>query len=141
MFDLGKGIGLPAAFIDLRHQIIHGTLPSLIVLRQNTQRAVQWLYLHYWKDIELEIPVSMESTAEATYKAALVRGLHQHRSVASRLGDNTYTTLSPEPVPMRKKVIGKEKKAGSGGTMFEMLDSTAFVPRALGAEPIDSSQP
>ena len=139
MFDLGKGIGLPAAFIDLRHQIIHGTLPGLIVLRRNTQRAVQWLYHHYWKDIELEVPNGMGSKAQATYKAALDGGQHQHRPTASRLGESIYTTLSPEPVPMRKKVTGKEKDAGSGGLMFEMLDSTAFVPRALGARPIDSN--
>lgn len=138
MFDLGKGIGLPAAFIDLRHQTIHGTLPGLIVLRRNTQRAVQWLYHHYWKDIELEVPNGMGPKAQATYKAALDGGQHQYRPTASRLGENIYTTLSPEPVPMRKKVTGKEKDAGSGGMMFEMLDSTAFVPRALGAEPIDS---
>ncbi|MCJ1247360.1 Cytoplasmic glyoxalase II [Trapelia coarctata] len=134
MYDLGKGIGLPAAFIDLRHQIIHDALPSLIVLRQTTQRAVQWLYQHYWRDIELEAPMTIDPTTgtgrkktDATYEAELEKDPHQYRFRPSRV-DGNFTS---QPNSVSEEVAGKEKEVGSVITTFRLPDRIVFVPGAL----------
>jgi len=141
MYDLGKDIGLPAAFIDLRHQIIHDNLPGLVVLRQNAHRAVKWLYQHYWKDVGLEVPITVDhklgngrEKTEAMRKAALEKVQHQHRFRPSGDDENISWTLHKE----KKTVVRKEKEVSAGIT-FELPDRRVFVPGAVGAEPIDSS--
>ena len=50
MYALGRNIDLPKSFIDLRHQITHDDeMPSLVVLRDFTKRALKWLYEDYWR--------------------------------------------------------------------------------------------
>ena len=48
MFEVGKGIGLPSSFIQIRHQIAHEGLPSLVVLRRVSEQALDWLFSDYW---------------------------------------------------------------------------------------------
>ena len=38
-------------FVDLRHEATHGEMPSLRVLREACQRALQWLWDHHWRDL------------------------------------------------------------------------------------------
>ncbi|KAL8798723.1 MAG: hypothetical protein Q9182_006438 [Xanthomendoza sp. 2 TL-2023] len=49
MFDKARELNLPAAFVELRHEAIHGELPSLVVLRQAAQKSLDWLWKNYWK--------------------------------------------------------------------------------------------
>ena len=56
MFEVGKGIGLPSSFIQIRHQIAHEGLPSLFVLRRVSEQALDWLFNDYW--IHLDSPTS-----------------------------------------------------------------------------------
>ena len=48
MYQKATKIGLPASFVELRHEATHGDLPSLIVLRRAAERALEWLYNDYW---------------------------------------------------------------------------------------------
>lgn len=48
MYQVAKEIDLPASFVELRHQAIHEDLPSLVVLRRATARALEWLWDYYW---------------------------------------------------------------------------------------------
>ena len=48
MFAKAQEIGLPALFVDLRHEAIHGEMPSLKTLRNAGQQAMQWLWDDYW---------------------------------------------------------------------------------------------
>ncbi|EPY52511.1 Las1-like protein [Schizosaccharomyces cryophilus OY26] len=48
MAILAKSIDLPTSFVEIRHAITHEELPSLPVLRQTANRALAWLYDHYW---------------------------------------------------------------------------------------------
>ena len=52
MYETAKQIGLPASFIDIRHDAIHGNLPSLTVLREVTRKALDWLWNDYWKHLD-----------------------------------------------------------------------------------------
>ncbi|KAA6408531.1 MAG: cell morphogenesis Las1 [Lasallia pustulata] len=49
MYQVAKDIDLPASFVELRHQAIHEDLPSLVVLRRATARALEWLWDYYWQ--------------------------------------------------------------------------------------------
>lgn len=53
MYHSAKLIGLPASFVELRHQATHEELPALLVLRQAARRSLQWLWQHYWRSIDI----------------------------------------------------------------------------------------
>ncbi|KAK5045586.1 hypothetical protein LTR84_009204 [Exophiala bonariae] len=48
MYAHAATIGMPEAFVDLRHQVAHGELPSLIYLRKMTLSALEWLWERWW---------------------------------------------------------------------------------------------
>ncbi|KAI0872758.1 Las1-domain-containing protein [Hypoxylon argillaceum] len=61
MYSIAKNIGLPATFVELRHQATHEQLPSLSKLRSAANNALAWIWNFYWKDLA---PVSKGSTGE-----------------------------------------------------------------------------
>lgn len=56
MYRVAEDIQLPASFVELRHQTTHEDLPSLVVLRQATNRALAWLWDHFWARIDDNSP-------------------------------------------------------------------------------------
>lgn len=62
MYRTAKVMGLPEAFVEIRHEITHGELPSLIVLRKYAARALNWLWEHYWRRLTVERPGLLKST-------------------------------------------------------------------------------
>lgn len=48
MFSVAKTIGLPATFVELRHQATHEQLPSLARLRAAAGKALGWIWEYYW---------------------------------------------------------------------------------------------
>lgn len=55
MYSLAKTIGLPATFVELRHQATHEQLPSLLKLRGAAKKALGWIWEFYWRDL---VPVN-----------------------------------------------------------------------------------
>ena len=51
MYAKAQQMGLPAMFVDLRHEASHGDMPSLANLRSAARRALQWLWDDYWKTV------------------------------------------------------------------------------------------
>src|SRR5690606_5022219 len=51
MFQRAMDLGLPASFVELRHEATHRELPSLVVLRRAAQRSLEWLWEYYWAKI------------------------------------------------------------------------------------------
>ena len=49
MFVKAQEIGIPASFVELRHEIAHAELPSLVVLRRAVERSMTWLWDDYWR--------------------------------------------------------------------------------------------
>lgn len=77
MYKVAGDIGLPASFVELRHQIAHEELPSVTVLRQVTRRSLVWLWEYFWKHIDERIP-----TASDEKTAVIVSALkHQFREI------------------------------------------------------------
>ncbi|KAI0193993.1 Las1-like-domain-containing protein [Xylaria flabelliformis] len=59
MYTIAKTIGLPATFVELRHQATHEQLPSLSKLRSAANNALAWIWHFYWKDV---IPINKENS-------------------------------------------------------------------------------
>ncbi|KAI0446551.1 Las1-like-domain-containing protein [Xylaria telfairii] len=78
MYTIAKTIGLPATFVELRHQATHEQLPSLSKLRSAAHNALEWIWHFYWKDL---VPVSKENSGEASQsdprKDLLIRYFHE----------------------------------------------------------------
>ncbi|KAF5602797.1 hydroxyacylglutathione hydrolase [Fusarium pseudocircinatum] len=51
MYSIAKTIGLPATFVELRHQSTHEQLPSLAKLRTAAKKALLWIWEYYWKQL------------------------------------------------------------------------------------------
>ncbi|KAK7427948.1 hypothetical protein QQZ08_005561 [Neonectria magnoliae] len=51
MYSIAKTIGLPATFVELRHQSTHEQLPSLAKLRTAAKKALVWIWDYYWKHL------------------------------------------------------------------------------------------
>ncbi|WYZ38903.1 hypothetical protein EsH8_III_000817 [Colletotrichum jinshuiense] len=51
MYSVAKTIGLPATFVELRHQATHETLPSLAKLRSAARKALVWIWDYYWQHL------------------------------------------------------------------------------------------
>ncbi|KAF5025906.1 hypothetical protein F66182_2025 [Fusarium sp. NRRL 66182] len=51
MYSIAKTIGLPATFVELRHQSTHEQLPSLAKLRTAAKKALLWIWDYYWKHL------------------------------------------------------------------------------------------
>ncbi|KAI1452935.1 Las1-domain-containing protein [Annulohypoxylon moriforme] len=54
MYTVAKTIGLPATFVELRHQATHEQLPSLSKLRTAARKALVWIWDYYWKNLSGE---------------------------------------------------------------------------------------
>lgn len=51
MYSIAKVIGLPATFVELRHQSTHEQLPSLAKLRSAAASALSWIRDYYWRHL------------------------------------------------------------------------------------------
>ncbi|KAL7271817.1 rRNA-processing protein las1 [Rhizina undulata] len=52
MHTLARNLSLPASFVEVRHAATHEALPSLEVLRTVANRALEWLWAHYWAGVD-----------------------------------------------------------------------------------------
>ena len=64
MYTKASELGLPAMFVDLRHEITHGQMPSLSVLREATEGALEWLRKDYWYKILTHQAVDMDQLGD-----------------------------------------------------------------------------
>lgn len=48
MHGLAQTVGLPAGFVELRHQVTHEAVPSLRRLRAAARQALAWIWGYYW---------------------------------------------------------------------------------------------
>lgn len=65
MYDVAETLGLPATFVELRHQATHEQLPSLIRLRSAVAKALAWIWDYYWRHLSLSTETRGLGTAMA----------------------------------------------------------------------------
>lgn len=51
MYGVAKTVGLPAGFVELRHQGTHEPMPGLAQLRPAAGRALVWIWEYYWRNL------------------------------------------------------------------------------------------
>jgi ribosomal biogenesis protein LAS1 len=56
MYSIAKAIGLPATYVELRHQATHEELPSLPKLRAAARKALRWIWDYYWVKLATPVP-------------------------------------------------------------------------------------
>ncbi|KAJ6037044.1 Hydroxyacylglutathione hydrolase [Penicillium herquei] len=78
MFQRAMDLGLPASFVELRHEATHREPPSLVVLRKASQRSLEWLWDNYWADVDgLNAGSQVSHDASASIKTALTGVLRE----------------------------------------------------------------
>ncbi|KAL8730363.1 MAG: hypothetical protein Q9166_004128 [cf. Caloplaca sp. 2 TL-2023] len=73
MYDKARELHLPSSFVELRHEAIHGELPSLVVLRQAVQKALDWLWKNYWQHLDDEGNVADFELSSSSDRRATLR--------------------------------------------------------------------
>lgn len=51
MYGVARTLGLPAAFVELRHQGTHEPMPGLGQLRPAARGALGWIWEYYWRHL------------------------------------------------------------------------------------------
>ncbi|KKA28808.1 hypothetical protein TD95_002872 [Thielaviopsis punctulata] len=92
MFSLAKRLGLPATFVELRHQATHEPLPSLSRLRSAARKALVWIWEYYWVHL-LDEGVESTLSLDASYEN---RDTEQRFVVPGGAADTVAAFLSSE---------------------------------------------
>lgn len=50
--DLAETLEMPASFVEIRHEVTHGQLPSLFRLSQHAKMGLAWLWKYYWLKLD-----------------------------------------------------------------------------------------
>lgn len=86
MFQRAMDLGLPASFVELRHEATHREPPSLVVLRKASQRSLEWLWDNYWAGIDgLDASSQVDVDDSASIKSAFGRILREFSGASEAL--------------------------------------------------------
>ncbi|KAJ9618935.1 rRNA-processing protein las1 [Taxawa tesnikishii (nom. ined.)] len=77
MFDVARGIGLPAHFVELRHESAHEEMPGLGRLVRAAQEALGWLWEVYWGRLEGAEGVAVGDVEDDEGLASLAENLRK----------------------------------------------------------------
>jgi ribosomal biogenesis protein LAS1 len=87
MYAIAKSIGLPATYVELRHQATHEELPSLSKLRGGAQKALKWIWDYYWINLtEAKHEVENDDCKALVAKYASARNKRGQRMIEILLG-------------------------------------------------------
>ncbi|PQE05612.1 hypothetical protein CJF30_00007763 [Rutstroemia sp. NJR-2017a BBW] len=100
MYNIAKTLGLPATYVELRHQATHEELPSLAKLRIAARKALRWIWEFYWRDLgvgeEEEAVVGKEVGKGESMEVEEERGTDVRRFVRMVLVEGMEEDLSIE---------------------------------------------
>ncbi|KAJ5945709.1 hypothetical protein N7454_002548 [Penicillium verhagenii] len=119
MFQRAQDLGLPASFVELRHEATHREPPSLVVLRKASQRSLEWLWDNYWAEID----------ALAVPNAAYDDGATVQSALTSILRDfSTSPGSSSEPQRKKRK---RDQEASVSMDLVSICGSSSEAVRLL----------
>lgn len=119
MFQRAVDLGLPASFVELRHEATHREPPSLVVLRKATQRSLEWLWDNYWAEIDDSGNVPPIEQDEESVKSAF-------QGVLQRFSDGA---VSGSTGPSRKRKRDQEDSVA--GRLVSICNASGQGVRAL----------
>ncbi|KAK4147167.1 Las1-like-domain-containing protein [Dichotomopilus funicola] len=144
MYDVAKSVGLPATFVELRHQATHEQLPSLTRLRAAAAKALEWIWEYYWRGLEGEVRVESAEPLKVASSAAIgvavvVSGEAEAEGVSvERVGDEGGEEMGEDEEGVRGVVKGylegddglKEEVLGFDGELvLAVLDTISGATR------------
>lgn len=95
MYGVAKTLGLPASFVELRHQGTHEPMPSLGQLRPAARRALVWIWEYYWKNLpEVEKQQQQQQGVDLEKRRDVKAGNGDGRDVERATLTTTTTTTA-----------------------------------------------
>ncbi|KAJ5558326.1 hypothetical protein N7535_008539 [Penicillium sp. DV-2018c] len=105
MFQRATDLGLPASFVELRHEATHREPPSLVVLRKAAQRSLEWLWANYWGYVSDD--AVLEGGSEEDVREAIFEAL---QPILVDQNENENENEKKEKEKERKVNISKKKR-------------------------------
>ncbi|KAK2801492.1 hypothetical protein FQN50_007708 [Emmonsiellopsis sp. PD_5] len=147
MFQKAVELGLPASFVELRHEATHRELPSLIVLRNAAHRSLDWLWGFYWAAVGdvSAVGAGDESISEPTGKVQVSKDTIRQRLKDAVLGSNGLTESSSKKKGSRRTAsfpglediaqICDQQPQGDRAVAQVLMEQSIVVPasRTLGS--------
>ncbi|XP_048437640.1 uncharacterized protein LOC103946347 isoform X2 [Pyrus x bretschneideri] len=113
-------IGIPRTLIDIRHEGSHRELPTLVVVRTASLKALDWLKCYYWEPQKKKIPFHGNETAEI------------RNEIRSKFHELAFCLRVKEtPQPHSSKV---KKKCGSKKDLTRILKSLSGMYSSFSSE-------
>lgn len=101
MYAAARAVGMPAAWVELRHEIAHGagpeaiTEPSLKRLHACAEEALEWLWARYWQGLDEPPSAALARSEDQTprdlddsERSELLKALLRARKVDMRQGSD-----------------------------------------------------
>lgn len=131
MFQRAVDLGLPASFVELRHEATHREPPSLVVLRKATQRSLEWLWDNYWAGADdLGDAPALEPDDTASVKSAC-------RDVLQRFARGSGPGSGSAGPPSKKRKRDQEKSVAA--RLVSICDASSQGARILPAVLLEES--
>lgn len=111
MYAIAKSVGLPATFVELRHQATHEQLPSLTKLRSAARKALAWVWEYYWQHLS-----EPEKLAAAAFRGARWRIALDGKLVA------VLTTYMDEDDAARREQFARSIRKMADVDVLQALD-------------------
>lgn len=124
MYDIAESVGLPASFVDLRHDATHGPLPSMVVLRRAARDALQLLWDRYWSSIA-------DKSAALVDLRDRVRSLLKRHGRVSLEGSLDKAKAATEELDRIRTELTRHITGRTESTMLAqiLLDEAFLIPR------------
>ncbi|KAI9760874.1 MAG: Eukaryotic translation initiation factor 2B, subunit 4 delta, 67kDa [Chaenotheca gracillima] len=84
MNSIAQELGMPLAYVDLRHQVTHEDMPSLAILRHATQRSLTWLWDYYWRRLDQPLRKAEEGAEEVAFRESVAKLREHFRDILRR---------------------------------------------------------
>ncbi|KAK0392400.1 hypothetical protein NLU13_1895 [Sarocladium strictum] len=139
MYAVAKTVGLPATFVELRHQSTHEQLPSLAKLRDAARKALDYIWDYYWKNLEQEPSQPPTSVAgrgsglgqDDPCKTTLTREL-KARAEEEKVDTNDTQGEAKVEKDVEEMDDVKDIGADQGATRFRDYEGD-WIPQPIGA--------
>ncbi|KAK4841859.1 hypothetical protein QYF36_011604 [Acer negundo] len=98
--EAALAIGIPRKLIDVRHEGSHRDLPALQVVRDCSDKALDWLKTYYWVPQKQQIPFQGDNTADV--KREINSRLHE-LAICLKISQGPQLSFSPVKAKRSKR--------------------------------------
>lgn len=98
MYGVAKTVGLPAGFVELRHQGTHEPMPGLAQLRPAAGRALVWIWDYYWRNLPEAGGPGQQGGGDAVREEAARRGASRGAAASLAAGSSGGLAGKGQPV-------------------------------------------